>query len=305
MVVTDDANIVPNPTVGGSGGREFTDIEKFVKEIEIWHGDKAGAEQGHVLRGIRIKWQDNTRSPIRGRDEGTREHFELAKGERITGMSLWNAHSRTSRIEIVTDKKKSWVVGGTGGTQFIMDIGSGLLQGFKGRADWDLDKLTPRFYKLTDLPESHIVSAVEVGGTGGTPFWACRADSGHRVTKMEFWNGSANADPTIRWPPIIRAFRVTWDDETLTRWYGNPDAPGDQLDSFIFHHNETVKSMYVGVGERKHVGRIAVQTSQGRTFHVGSEKVEEPAVEVGHGVLVGFEGASSNAIDRLTPIFLA
>ena len=304
MAVTDDSNIVPNPTVGGSGGIQFTEVKTTVKEIEIWHGVKAGAQDGHVLRGIRIKWQDNTSSPICGKGEGTREHLDLAKGERITGMSLWNAHSRTSRIEIVTNKK-SWVAGYTGGTQFMMDIGSGLLQGFKGRADWDLDKLNPRFYKLTDLPESHIVNAVEVGGTGGTPFWACRADSGHKVHKIEVWHGSADPDPAKRWPPIIRALRLTWDDETLTRWYGNPDAPHDQLETFIFGHDESVESMYVGVGERAHVGTITLKTTKDRQFIVGGAKVEEPAVQVGHGVLVGFEGASSTAIDRLTPIFLA
>ena len=304
MVVT-DANIVPNPTIGGSGGNEFTAIGNTVKGLEIWHGIKAGAQEGHVLRGIRIKWQDNTHSPIHGTNEGTREQLELAKGERVTGMSLWSAHARTSRIEILTNRQ-SWVVGGPGGTQFIMDIGSGLLQGFQGRANWDVDKLSPRFYKLTDLPESHIVNAVEVGGSGGTPFWACRVDSGHRVTKIEVWHGATAI--VGRGVAIIRALRVTWDDETLTRWYGSPDSPGDQLDSFIFGHNENIKSMHVGVGDGMHLGRIFFKTSQDRSFSAGADSGHPdvgPAVNVGHGVLVGFEGASSGAIDRLAPIFLA
>ncbi|KAK0507145.1 hypothetical protein JMJ35_010183 [Cladonia borealis] len=292
---------VPNKKVGGSGGKAFTANGQngaVVSKIETWHG-KAGGDHGSIVcRAIRITWDNGGTSQIFGTQEGERKTLELKEQERIKAMSLWGG-DRVDRIKILTDKDQELDTGGTGGDHFTMDVGSGYLQGFSGAAAWDLDSVTPNFVKFKTLTEAAIQQGKPVGGTGGNPFWSCRADSGVRPAVLNVSHGpNGGGDGWY----VLRAIKITWSDYTESPWYGTPNS---RIDKFYFDLGRGEKILNMTLSGSGRTDRMKFTTDLGNTFAVGGTGGTETIENVGGGILLGFAGKAAWDVDSLAPIFFS
>ena len=54
MGLADNDNIVPNPTIGGFGGRYYAVIGQVVHKLEVWYDLNRGGQDAQVLRGIKL-----------------------------------------------------------------------------------------------------------------------------------------------------------------------------------------------------------------------------------------------------------
>ena len=299
----DDSNIVPNLFVGGNGGHAFHAIgTSDVQKLVAW-GKKDTDISSFVVRAIEITWRNDPKPLSFGIKDGESKDLTLEKDERISAMELWGA-GRVDKIIIKTDRAKILEVGGTGGKQHYMDVGSGFLEGFEGKAEGSIDRLKPRFSKLARVPQNAVVQNLEVGGTGGDKFWACRADSGTRISHIDFWQGH-DQDAQL----VIRGFQVTWEDGTRTKTYGTKIGS----DTAGFHHTpctfnldpsniEKITEMTVqGAGR---VDRIEFSTSYGHPYTIGGSGGKPLRADVAGGVLLGFKGAEGSEVHRLAPIFM-
>lgn len=311
-----DDNIVPNPFVGGSGGAPFSgfpsNMNLSVRKIDAWVENRDHSWK--VLRGIRLYWFEiELPSAVFGRNEGEIKTLELIRGERITRLALYG-DERVDRIEIFTDRGNEWKAGGLGGEQVILDVGSGFLLGFDGAAGIDVDRLRPRMMKFYRTFPTVILTNRAVGGSFGSPFWACRADHTQVVVQsLDIWTGAYSWE--TGWTTVIRAIQITWSDQTLSRCYGALDHRGLRHDRFSFKLDadgtiEKVTEFTIWGADR--TDRIQFRTDRGSVFSAGgnggASGSKEPGspgtIQCGSGILVGFHGACGTDIDRLGPIFL-
>jgi hypothetical protein len=292
------SNVVPNFPAGGNGGRNFqeyhNDASQLVRKIEFWVAFSS-EWNSRFLGGLRITWTDTTSSPVYGTETAHKREFTFEPGERITTMTLW-AYSRTDRIMWTTDRGRTFGVSpNTSTTPFKMEVGSGLLAGFEGAAANDIDRLCPLFLKLTGQHANKLEN-FGIGGEGGTSFWTCGADSSHLVWKVEFWVESS----PLQNNRYLRGMRIIWTDGTESRVYG---TTAGELTEFTFQPGEKILTMTLWGCVR--TDRITWTTDMGRTFEASPNlSTESFNMEVGSGLLAGFEGASGVDIDRLAPIFL-
>lgn len=302
-------NIVPNPFVGGSGGRTFhtneSNIDTPVCKIEVWVSNQP--QSWKILRGIRLYWRDIDRpSQVYGSNEGDVNILSVDLGERITRFVLCGK-ARVDRIEISTNKGKEFAAGGLGGNQVILDVGSGYLLGFIGASGIDIDRLRPLMKKFHISNASNVMINKPVGGCGGQPFWACRADDDKLfIQSLDIWKG------TYSWATgstqVLRSIQITWSDQMISRCYGTSDHRGLHHSRFSFNLSEDqtvekVTDLIIWGADR--TDRIQFTTDKGSTFSAGGNGGASETVQCGNGILVGFHGASRIDIDCLSPIFLA
>lgn len=132
----------PTHGIGGWGGDKFLAFKGndgvLVKTLSVTYNSKH-------LRGLRLTYNDNTRSQQIGGSNDTSGSITFAPGEVITQASLWGngIGTRTGRIRFTTDKGQTFDVGKNtaGQTEYSIDVGSGFLAGFSGRAHDDIDML--------------------------------------------------------------------------------------------------------------------------------------------------------------------
>ncbi|MCC3568055.1 MAG: hypothetical protein JGK32_22595 [Microcoleus sp. PH2017_31_RDM_U_A] len=149
---------VPFHTIGGPGGTAFSWIHgtngNLIKKLEVWVGPSQ-------IRGIKVTLT-NGQSQIFGKlEDRNAGSIEFAPGERINNLSIWGngAGTRCGAFKMVTSKGQtffpkmySWGLK----TEYVMDVGSGLLSGIFGRASLDIDALGFAFllpYKGSVLKE--------------------------------------------------------------------------------------------------------------------------------------------------------
>lgn len=301
-------NIVPNPFVGGSGGRTFHtnefNMDNPVCKIEVWVSNQP--QSWKILRGIRLYWRDIHRpSEVYGSNQGDVRSLSLDIGERITRFVLCGKE-RVDRIEISTNKGKELTAGGSGGDQVILDVGSGYLLGFIGACWTDIDGLRPLMKKFHTSNANNVVINKPVGGRGGQPFWACRADDDKVfIQSLDIWKGTYSwATGSIQ---VLRSMQITWSDQTISRCYGTLDHRGLHHSRFTFKLGEDktvekVTDMIIWGVDR--TDRIQFTTDKGSTFSAGGNGGASETMQCGNGILVGFHGAFSVDIDCLSPIFL-
>ena len=134
---------VPGYAIGGGGGSGFIicefDASKVVRKVGVNYSSK-------YLRGIRVNYNDDTRSVQIGSASDSYKEITLQPAERITSASLWGngVGTRCGRIRFSTDKGQTLDAGKntSGQTEYPIDVGSGILAGFCGRASADIDALS-------------------------------------------------------------------------------------------------------------------------------------------------------------------
>ncbi|RAL07684.1 uncharacterized protein BO97DRAFT_463410 [Aspergillus homomorphus CBS 101889] len=150
--------IVGNGTIGGNGGNHFweTKYDKgaMVEEIIVW-------KEGNILRGLKLSWTDGSDSTMIGKSSGSSQSFTFKVKEKCTEMVLRGngIGTRCGHIEFKTDQGNSFSWGDGGSDNYYMDVGSGFLVGFQGRANLDIDSLGPLFLK----PLKSVHSEVDYG----------------------------------------------------------------------------------------------------------------------------------------------
>ena len=134
---------VPFHTIGGPGGTAFSWIHgtngNLIKKLEVWVGPSQ-------IRGIKVtltNGESQTFGKLEDRNAGS---IEFSPGERINSLSIWGngAGTRCGAFKMVTSqgqtffpKMYSWGLK----TEYVMDVGSGLLSGILGRGNLDIDAL--------------------------------------------------------------------------------------------------------------------------------------------------------------------
>ncbi|KJZ78430.1 hypothetical protein HIM_02468 [Hirsutella minnesotensis 3608] len=288
-------NFVPNPAVGGPGGSHHRipgqDHGQAVTKLELWTGTTS--EGWVVLFGIKLTW-DTDASETFGTPSDSSVVLEFRRGETIKRFTVWAGY-RVDKVRIITSLGRQVEAGGEGGSPCDMDVGSGVLHGVSLSSGYVIDKLQPLFFKFNSFMSSIITQNAIRGGTGGQPFWICRADVGRmRVRNIHFFYGS-----------VLRAVQVTWEDNTLSRWHGTPYVEGDKEDYYAFDlsRSETITDMTLRTG--LYADGLWFRTSSNRQLSVGGSGGSEFKPQLGTGVLVGFEGRAAYKIDALAPIFLS
>ncbi|KAI0441526.1 hypothetical protein F4803DRAFT_522943 [Xylaria telfairii] len=132
--------LIDNITVGGRGGYEFNSY-KFQSGILL---KRFGAwSNGDGIQGIRLSWTDGT-SDEYGSRRGDWHEITFQGGERCRELVLWGngIGTRCGRIKIVTETK-NFEAGKdvSGQDSYPMDVGEGLLVGFRGRHGSEIDAL--------------------------------------------------------------------------------------------------------------------------------------------------------------------
>lgn len=131
--------------------QDFDPAGKVVKKLGVHY------DGGWCLKGIQVTYNDNTVSARAGTANNSYKEITLAPGERITSASLWGngIGTRTGRIRFETDKGHIFDAGKdtSGQTEYPMDVGSGILAGFAGRAGGEMDCLSFIFLRLIESVE--------------------------------------------------------------------------------------------------------------------------------------------------------
>lgn len=148
--------IVSNILIGGRGGSTKFDEYRFqtgimLQRVGVWHNSSC-------LRGLRFTWTDGT-SQMYGSTAGQWNEIIFAPGELCRELVLWGngIGTRTGRIKIVTGKQTfEWGKNVSGQDAYPMNVGSGLLVGFKGACGADIDRLSPLFLKLMSSLTSNV-----------------------------------------------------------------------------------------------------------------------------------------------------
>ncbi|WYZ36251.1 hypothetical protein EsH8_XII_000001 [Colletotrichum jinshuiense] len=151
----------PNKAVGGNGGGDFQLLAKngaFVKRIRVYHGTSKWGSNGSkgLLSGIEVDFTDGKTATCGVPDNSGKFvecQLEVGKDEKIKSMSLYGMGDgqwdRTSELTFTTNKDQSLTAGSKEmkENEYKMDVGSGLLIGFQGRAGGIIDSLQPIFLK--------------------------------------------------------------------------------------------------------------------------------------------------------------
>lgn len=134
--------VVPQHFIGdhqGSNGTGFA-MGRFsnghvVKRIGVHYNPSTH------LRGISITYSDDHREST-GTAAGNYAEIILRPGEKIVAASLWGngVGTRTGRIRFETDQNRSFNAGRdtSGQDEFPINVGSGILAGFRGRSGTDI-----------------------------------------------------------------------------------------------------------------------------------------------------------------------
>ncbi|KAE8366863.1 hypothetical protein BDV27DRAFT_155496 [Aspergillus caelatus] len=130
-----------------------------------------------------------------------------------------------------------------------------------------------------------------VGGTGGKDFSAISTAS-QTIDTLHFWVGDGGGQPKV-----LRGLQITWSDDRKSAVYGTMT---DEYQSFKFAPGETIKEMQIAGGLR--ADSIAFTTTS-RSFFAGGQGGKKVTMNVGSGILVGFQGGAARDIDRLGAIF--
>lgn len=162
-----DPELCVSPTSVGSidGGAPFTILGRPGSSVRTMRLYRNIGRVGY-LRGIVVVFSDGTEMQAGVRKDQFSE-LTLANDELVTGMTLWahyssvgsffsfwrnadDAHTaRVGRIDITTNQR-SWGygIGNTAGlSSKAVNVGSGLLVGFQGRAGDAMDQIAPIFLK--------------------------------------------------------------------------------------------------------------------------------------------------------------
>jgi hypothetical protein len=162
-----DPELCVNPTSVGSidSGTPFTILGRSGSSVRMMRLYRSSGRFG-FLRGIVVTFSDGTEMQAGVRKDQFSE-LTLSTDELITGMTLWayypsarsffsfwrkadDAHTaRVGRIDVTTNQR-SWGygIGNTVGlSSKAVNVGSGLLVGFRGRAGDSMDQIAPIFLK--------------------------------------------------------------------------------------------------------------------------------------------------------------
>ncbi|KAH6632144.1 hypothetical protein F5144DRAFT_649634 [Chaetomium tenue] len=162
-----DPQLCVSPTSVGSteAGAPFTILGRPGSSVQMMRMYRNSGRAGY-LRGIVVVFSDGTEMQAGVRQDEFSE-FTLSNDERITGMTLWAYYPpartffsfwrkatdasavRVGRIDITTSQR-SWSYGMDGTAKLSskeVNVGSGLLVGFQGRAGNDMDQISPIFLK--------------------------------------------------------------------------------------------------------------------------------------------------------------
>lgn len=130
--------------VGGSGGKEVQLIGRggtFVKKIRVYKNKVASTKS---LRGIDVTFTDDENEKAGALNEDGIDFF-FEPGEKVKAMTLWGngKGTRTGRIWLETSKGRTFDYGMNtkGQNSYATDVGSGLLIGFMGRFDAEINCL--------------------------------------------------------------------------------------------------------------------------------------------------------------------
>ncbi|KAI0410243.1 hypothetical protein F5X98DRAFT_382033 [Xylaria grammica] len=139
----------------------------------------------------------------------------------------------------------------------------------------------------------YIVPNTLIGGRGGSKsFYETKFQTGIMLRRVEVWYDSS----------CLRGLRFTWADGTFKmyasskgNWKQITFAPGELCRELVLWGN--------GIGTR--TGRIRIVTDK-QTFECGKNVSGQDTypMNIGSGLLVGFQGACGTDIDRLSPLFL-
>ncbi|KAL7629691.1 hypothetical protein AAE478_001214 [Parahypoxylon ruwenzoriense] len=157
--------IVSNGQVGGKGGSLSFNKSRFqngimLQRVGVWHDSSC-------LRGLRLTWTDGT-SDMYGSTAGDWKEIAFSPGELCRELVLWGngIGTRTGHIKIVTERQTfDWGKNVSGQDAYPMNVGSGLLVGFRGACGTDIDRLSPLFLN----PTESLISKVKYSSspTGG------------------------------------------------------------------------------------------------------------------------------------------
>lgn len=186
-----NTDLCVRPTAVGApdGGTSFTILGSAGSSVRKLRLYRNNGKDGY-LRGIVAFFSDGTELRAGVRKDQFSE-LAFTDGEVIIAMTLWSvaigkkASVRVGRIDISTNKR-SWGYGVDSTAKLsskAVDVGSGVLVGFQGRAGDDLDQVAPIFLKtLSDSVVSDIVFE-KVGGSNGLRLVTLREGSA-------VWNGT-------------------------------------------------------------------------------------------------------------------
>lgn len=203
----------PVSGVGGRGGKKFLAFKgndgKLVIGLTVtWNL--------RYLRGIRLKYSDATLSEQIGVSHSSySRHFEFEPGEAITSASLWGngVGTRAGRIRFETNKNHTFDAGKdtSGQDEYSIEVGSGFLAGFSGRADRDIDLLAFIFLEpVMSVDIKDVVYKLPVAHKTISPFAL-----GHGS-----WTN--DTDKPMQWKfenSVKRTNKVEWGD-TISTEYG-------------------------------------------------------------------------------------
>ncbi|PLB49746.1 hypothetical protein P170DRAFT_465071 [Aspergillus steynii IBT 23096] len=139
-----------NQRVGGQGGTDWGsqlyDNDQKVHSIDAWWGPASDAPQYTVLRGLRLSWNDGQERQVGHQDDYLPHRgYTFDDDENIQSMTLHGAigdpYGRADALEFHTTKNRDFFAGGDGGGPLIQEVGTGVLYGFDGAADADIDSL--------------------------------------------------------------------------------------------------------------------------------------------------------------------
>ncbi|KAL2153510.1 hypothetical protein VTH82DRAFT_4665 [Thermothelomyces myriococcoides] len=172
-----DLCVKPTSIGGSSGGVPFTILGQAGSSVSTLRVYRNNGAEGY-LRGLVAVFSDGVEM-IAGVRKDQYSELTLDEGELITGMTLWAltpsrggggrgrkakssaaATPRVARLDITTNRR-SWGYGVDSTAKLsnkAVNVASGVLVGFQGRAGDDLDQLAPVFLKT--LSESVVDNVV-------------------------------------------------------------------------------------------------------------------------------------------------
>ncbi|KAI9036246.1 uncharacterized protein KD926_002155 [Aspergillus affinis] len=145
--MSDDA--FHNQPIGGIGGTPWGDQlshnNQKVRSISAWWGPEDGADFT-VLKGLQLGWDDGVYRHVGHQEDYLQQrHFVFNDGEDIDEMVIHGAYNdppgRADALEFSTTQGNNFFAGGPGGYPGRQTIGTGVLYGFDGAADADIDSL--------------------------------------------------------------------------------------------------------------------------------------------------------------------
>ncbi|KAK3306757.1 uncharacterized protein B0T15DRAFT_431602 [Chaetomium strumarium] len=182
-----DLCVPPKGVGSSSGGRPFTILGEEGATVSMLRVYRNNGRVGY-LRGLVVGFSDGleVRAGVR-KDQFL--DLVFAEGETITGATLWkvgNSSSvRVARLDITTTLR-SWGFGVDNTASLsatAVDVGSGVLVGFQGRAGDDLDQIAPIFLKRMSSSYVDDIVFEDFGRQDGLQLVTLREGSA-------IWNGS-------------------------------------------------------------------------------------------------------------------